>query len=157
MKSYKIFTEGIKKWKDVRNSAVKREAGQLLKALDRGEVLAYSDEHDEFSTFKNEKEFEKAKKGSKGRAMKWVKVERKSIDGKKLNEEFDFKGAVKHGFLDKYDEKYIKELKKKGWKIEEFILTGKGFEILIKKGSKKMEFKDKTPEKVLQQAAKKAR
>jgi len=173
MKTYKLFTEGIKKWKDVKNSAVKKEAGQLLKALDKGEVLAYSDEHGEFSTFKNEKELEKAKKGSKGKAMKWVKVESSQVDFKlidrlvnagiieliptTISEAFSFKGAVKHGFLDKYDEKYVKELKKKGWNIQEFILTGKGFEIVIKKGSKEMEFTDKTPEKALQQATKKAR
>ena len=149
MKTYKLFTEGIKKWKDVKSPAVKKEAGHLLKALDRGEVLAYSGEHDEFSTFKNEKELEKAKKGT-GKKMHWVKVE------STMSEAFDFKSAVKHGFLDKYDEKYVKELEKKGWDIQEFILTGKGFEIAIKKGSKKMEFTDKTPEKVLQQAAKKA-
>ena len=150
MKTYKLFTEGIKKWKDVKSPAVKKEAGHLLKALDRGEVLAYSGEHDEFSTFKNEKELEKAKKGT-GKKMRWVKVE------STMSEAFDFKGAVKHGFLDKYDEKYVKELEKRGWDIQEFILTGKGFEIAIKKGSTKMEFTDKTPEKVLQQAAKKAK
>jgi len=150
MKTYKLFTEGIKKWKDVKNPAVKKEAGQLLKALDRGEVLAYSDEHDEFSTFKNEKELEKAKKGT-GKKMKWVKVE--SI----MYEAFNFKGAVKHGFLDKYDEKPVKELEKKGWKIEEFNLIGKGFEVVIKKGSKRMDIIDKTPSKALQQAVKKAK
>ena len=85
------------------------------------------------------------------------KVERQTIDGTKLNEAFNFKGAVKHGFLDKSDEKYVKELKKKGWDIDEFILTGKGFEVVIKKGSKRMEIVDKTPEKALQQASKKAK
>lgn len=156
MKSYKLFSEELKKWKDVKNSHVKREAGKLLKALDKNEVLAYSVEHGEFTVFKDEMEFVQAQKG-KGKAMKWLKVEGKSIDGQKLEEVFSFKGAVKHGFLDKYDEKYVKELKKKGWDIQEFILTGKGFEIVIKKGSKEMEFTDKTPEKALQQASKKAR
>ena len=89
--------------------------------------------------------------------MKWIKVEGQSIGGQKLNETFNFKHAVKHGFLHKTDEKYIKDLKKKGWDIHEFVMTSKGFELVIKKGSKKMEYSDKFPEKALQQAAKKAR
>ena len=156
MKTYKLFAEELKKWKDVKNSHVKREAGKLLKALDKNEVLAYSVEHGEFTIFKNEMEYIKAQKG-KGKAMKWLKVEDKSIDGQKLEEAFSFKGAVKHGFLDKADEKYVKELKKKGWDIEEFILTGKGFEIVIKKGSKEVEYTDKRPELALKKAAQKAR
>ena len=111
MKTYKLFTEGFKKWKDVKNPSAKKEAGKMLKALDVGEVLAYSAEHGEFSVFKNEKEFKDSKKGSKGRAMKWIKVEGQSIGGQKLNETFNFKHAVKHGFLHKTDEKYIKDLK----------------------------------------------
>lgn len=156
MKTYKVFAEELKKWKDVKNSAVKREAGKMLKALDKGEVLAYSVEHGEFTIFKDEMEFVQAQKG-KGKAMKWIKVEGKSIDGQKLNEAFNFKGAVKHGFLDKFDKPYVDELEKKGWEIEEFILTSKGFEILIKKGSKRVEYIDKTPSKALKQAAKKAK
>ena len=156
MKTYKLFAEELKKWKDVKNSHVKREAGKLLKALDKNEVLAYSVEHGEFTVFKDEMEYIKAQKG-KGKAMKWLKVEDKSIDGQKLEEAFSFKGAVKHGFLDKSDEKYVKDLKKKGWDIEEFILTGKGFEIVIKKGSKEVEYTDKRPELALKKAAEKAK
>ena len=156
MKTYKLFAEELKKWKDVKNSHVKREAGKLLKALDKNEVLAYSVEHGEFTVFKDEMEYIKAQKG-KGKAMKWLKVEGKSIDGQKLEEAFSFKGAVKHGFLDKADEKYVKDLKKKGWEIEEFLLTGKGFEIVIKKGSKEVESTDKRPELALRKAAEKAK
>ena len=156
MKTYKLFTEELKNWKDVKNSHVKREAGKLLKALDKNEVLAYSVEHGEFTVFKDEMEYIKAQKG-KGKAMKWLKVEGKSIDGQKLEEAFNFKGAVKHGFLDKADEKYVKDLKKKGWEIEEFLLTGKGFEIVIKKGSKEVEYTDKRPELALKKAAEKAK
>ena len=156
MKTYKLFTEELKNWKDVKNSHVKREAGKLLKALDKNEVLAYSVEHGEFTVFKDEMEYIKAQKG-KGKAMKWLKVEDKSIDGQKLEEAFSFKGAVKHGFLDKADEKYVKDLKKKGWEIEEFLLTGKGFEIVIKKGSKEVEYTDKRPELALKKAAEKAK
>ena len=156
MKSYKLFAEELKSWKDVKNSHIKKEAGKLLKALDKNEVLAYSVEHGEFTIFKDEMEFVQAQKG-KGKAMKWLKVEDKSIDGQKLEEAFSFKGAVKHGFLDKSDEKYVKDLKKKGWEIEEFLLTGKGFEIVIKKGSKEVEYTDKRPELALKKAAQKAR
>ena len=95
MKTYKLFTEGLEKWKDVKNPHVKKEAGKMLKALDKDEVLAYSAEHGEFTIFKNEMEYIKAQKG-KGKAMKWLKVEGKSIDGQKLEEAFSFKGAVKH-------------------------------------------------------------
>ena len=156
MKTYKLFAEELKNWKDVKNSHVKREAGKLLKALDKNEVLAYSVEHGEFTIFKNEMEYIKAQKG-KGKAMKWLKVEDKSIDGQKLEEAFSFKGAVKHGFLDKSDEKYVKDLKKKGWEIEEFLLTSKGFEIVIKKGSNEVEYTDKRPELALKKAAEKAK
>ena len=156
MKSYKLFAEELKSWKDVKNSHIKKEAGKLLKALDKNEVLAYSVEHGEFTIFKDEMEFVQAQKG-KGKAMKWLKVEGKSIDGQKLEEAFSFKGAVKHGFLDKSDEKYVKDLKKKGWEIEEFLLTGKGFEIVIKKGSKEIEYIDKRPELALKKAAEKAK
>ena len=144
------------KWKDIKNRHIKKEAGKLLKALDKKEVLAYSAEHGEFSIFKDEMEFIQASKG-KGKKMKWVKVENKSIDGQELSEAFSFKGAVKHGFLDKYDKPKFDELEKKGWEIEEFLLTGKGFEIVIKKGSKRVEYIDKTPSKVLAVAAKKAK
>ena len=51
----------------------------------------------------------------------------------------------------------VKDLKKKGWDIEEFILTGKGFEIVIKKGSKEIEYTDKRPELALRKAAEKAK
>ena len=156
MKSYKLFAEELKSWKDVKNSHIKKEAGKLLKALDKNEVLAYSVEHGEFTIFKDEMEFVQAQKG-KGKAMKWLKVEDKSIDGQKLEEAFSFKGAIKHGFLDKSDEKYVKDLKKKGWEIEEFLLTGKGFEIVIKKGSKEIEYTDKRPELALKKAAEKAK
>ena len=156
MKSYKLFAEELKSWKDVKNSHIKKEAGKLLKALDKNEVLAYSVEHGEFTIFKDEMEFVQAQKG-KGKAMKWLKVEDKSIDGQKLEEAFSFKGAVKHGFLDKSDEKYVKDLKKKGWEIEEFLLTGKGFEIVIKKASKEVEYTDKRPELALKKAAEKAK
>jgi len=157
MKTYRLFTEGFKKWKDVKNPNAKREASKMLKALDVGEVLAYSAEHGEFSVFKNEKEYKAALKGSKGKSMKWIKVEGQSISGQEINEAFNFKGAVKHGFLHKTDEKYVKDLKKKGWDIEEFTLQSKGFEVVIKKGSKRMEIIDKTPDKALMKAAKKAR
>ncbi len=74
-----------------------------------------------------------------------------------MTEKFDFKSAVKNGFLHKSDEKYVKDLQKKGWDIEEFNLRSKGFEVIVKKGSNRMTFIDKLPELVLKQAAKKVR
>lgn len=157
MRTYKKLMELVaKKWADIKNSSVKREAGQILKALDKGEVLAYSAKHDEFSVFKNDKDLEKAKKGS-GKKMNWLKVERRVVDGELLSEKFNFRGALKTGMLRKDDEKNYKDLEKKGWEIIEFNLTSKGYELLIKKGSKKVEYNDKTPSKVLALAAKKAR
>jgi hypothetical protein len=178
MKTYKNFMEGFGKpkskddgeekskdngedfdmeWKDIKNRHIKKEAGKMLKALDKNEVLVYSAEHGEFTIFKNEMEYIKAQKG-KGKAMKWIKVEGKSIDGNLLNEAFNFKGAVKHGFLDKSDEKYVKDLKKKGWDIDEFNLTSKGYEITIqhKKGGRARFVDKKSPGNVLKTASEKA-
>ena len=74
-----------------------------------------------------------------------------------MTEKFSFKGAVKTRMLDKTDERWVKDLKKKGWIIDDFILSSKGYEITIqhKKGGR-AKFVDKTPEKALMQAAKKA-
>ena len=74
-----------------------------------------------------------------------------------MTEKFSFKGAVKTKMLDKTDERWVKDLKKKGWDIDDFILSSRGYEITIqhKKGGR-AKFVDKTPEKALIQAAKKA-
>mgnify|MGYP006159944329 FL=1 len=74
-----------------------------------------------------------------------------------MTEKFSFKGAVKTKMLDKTDERWVKDLKKKGWEIDDFILSSRGYEITIqhKKGGR-AKFVDKTPEKALIQAAKKA-
>lgn len=74
-----------------------------------------------------------------------------------MNEKFNFKGAVKTRMLDKTDKRWVDDLEKKGWEIEDFILSSKGYEITIKKGSKEARYTDKTPEKALIQAAKKAK
>jgi hypothetical protein len=74
-----------------------------------------------------------------------------------MNEKFNFKGAVKTKMLDKTDKRWVDDLEKKGWEIEDFILSSKGYEITIKKGSKEDRYIDKTPEKALIQAAKKAK
>ena len=75
-----------------------------------------------------------------------------------MTEKFSFKGAVKTRILDKTDERWVKDLKKKGWEIDDFILSSRGYEITIqhKKGGR-AKFVDKTPEKALIQAAKKAK
>ena len=58
----------------------------------------------------------------------------------------------------KYDEKYVKDLQKKGWEIEEFNLTSSGYEIWIIKGGKKVKYTDKkSPSKALKLASEKAK
>ena len=74
-----------------------------------------------------------------------------------MNEKFNFKGAVKTKMLDKTDKRWVDDLEKKGWEIEDFILSSKGYEITIKKGSKEARYIGKTPDKALIQAAKKAK
>ena len=75
-----------------------------------------------------------------------------------IKEKFDFKSAVKLGMLDKFDEPYVKELKKKGWEIDEFNLTSSGYEIFITKGGKKVKYMDKkSPSKALKLASEKAK
>jgi len=71
---------------------------------------------------------------------------------------FNFKAAVTLGMLEKTDEKYVKELKKKGYEIEEFNLTSSGYEVWIIKSGKKTKYMDKkSPSKALKLAADKAR
>ena len=76
MKTYKELMEAIKKWSDVKDRNVKKDASQYLKALDKGQVLGYSVEHDEFSIFDDAKDFKKAQKDKR---MKWIVVERKEV------------------------------------------------------------------------------
>ena len=71
---------------------------------------------------------------------------------------FNFKSTVKLGMLEPFDEKYIKDLEKKGWEIDEFNLTSKGYELTISKDGKKVKYTDKKdPRKALEIASKKAR
>ena len=160
MKTYHDLMEGKpKKWADIKDRNTKKDASQYLKALDKGQVLGYSIEHQEFSIFDDEKDFKDAQKGSKGKAMQWVKVEGWIRHGIAMNEaykpSFSFKAAVKVGMLQKDDEKPLLAMKKKGWEVYEFILTSKGFELTMKNGSKEKKFIDKRPDYVLKQAEKK--
>ena len=72
MKSFKELIEGIKKWSDVRDRKLKKDASDVLKALDKGQVLGYSVQHDEFSIFDDARAFKKAQKDKK---MNWIVVE----------------------------------------------------------------------------------
>ena len=160
MKTYEDLMEGKpKKWADIKDRNTKKDASQFLKALDVGQVLGYSIAHQEFSIFDDEKDFKNAQKGTKGKAMQWVKVEGWIRHGLYMNEaykpSFSFKAAVKVGMLQKDDEKPILSMKKKGWEVYEFILTSKGFELTMKKGPKEKKFIDKRPDYVLKQADKK--
>ena len=40
-----------------------------------------------------------------------------------MTEKFNFKGAVKTRMLDKTDKRWVDDLEKKGWEIEDFILS----------------------------------
>ena len=71
MKTFKELIEGIKKWSDVRDRKLKKDASDVLKALDKGQVLGYSVEHDEFSIFNNAKDFKKAQK-DKRKGVKYI-------------------------------------------------------------------------------------
>ena len=74
MKTFKEMMEAIKKWSDVRDRKLKKDASDVLKALDKGQVLGYSVEHDEFSIFDSERDFKKA---ARDKRMKWIVVEGK--------------------------------------------------------------------------------
>ncbi len=76
MKTYKEMMEAVKKWSDVKDKKIKKDASDVLKALDKGQVLGYSVEHDEFSIFDDAKDFKKAQKDKR---MKWIVVERKEV------------------------------------------------------------------------------
>ena len=96
MQTYKDLMETKHKWSDIKDKKVRKEAGQFLKALDKGQVLGYSVEHEEFSIFDSEKDFKDAKKDKK---MHWVQVEDWVREGELIDEAFNFKSAVKLGML----------------------------------------------------------
>jgi len=123
----------------------------------KGKPLAYYDgegKPDEEWIKKQEKRIQYFKNKKEDR----MKTYKDFVARKNINEVFNFKSAVKNGFLDKSDEKYVKELKKKGWDIDEFNITSKGFEItVINKKKVKKTFSDKRPELVLKTAATKSK
>ena len=147
MIKFNVLMEKINRFRDVKNNDVKKKANQLLKTLDKGEILAYSIEHDEFTKFDNDKEF---KDGNEDGEMKWVKVNEAFI-----SEAFDFNKAVKTGNLEKSDKTYIDKLESKGYKIDAFELTSSGFALYLMKGKKIEKFIGTTPIDALQKAIKK--
>ena len=70
--------------------------------------------------------------------------------------EFNFNKAVKAGNLEKSDKKYVDEIEKRGYKIKDFIITSKGYELTIASGREKKSFIGKTPEDVLKKEIKEA-
>ena len=68
--------------------------------------------------------------------------------------ELNFNKAVKAGNLEKSDKKYVDEIEKRGYKIKDFIITSKGYELTIASGREKKSFIGKTPEDVLKKAIK---
>ena len=159
MQTYKDLMETKHKWSDIKDKKVRKEAGQMLKALDKGEILGYSVEHDEFSIFTSEKDFKDAKKDKK---MHWVQVEDWTRKGELIDEAFNFRSAVKLGMLAKSDEKYVDIIEKKKWEIYEFNLTSKGYEIILfqMSDSKKKQYTQylgDSPSAALQLASKKVK
>ena len=75
MKTFKELMEAIRKWSDVKDRNVKKDASKFLKALDKGQVLGYSVQHDEFSIFDTPRDFKTAQKD---KSMKWIVVEGKA-------------------------------------------------------------------------------
>ncbi len=151
MKSYQRFSEAFKSWADAKkNSNVRKEAEKAKKKLKGKQVLGYSLTNDEFTTFDDEADF---KDWSDETREKWVKVE--SLE---IFEAFNFDAAVKLDMLNKSDKKYVDILKKKGWIIDAFNLTSKGFEITIqhKNGRGRAKFVEKNPYDAIRVAAEKA-
>ena len=72
--TYKDFVEAkVKSWKDMKDRNVLRDAEKHMKRAKKGEVVAYTLAHEEFTIFRNEKEWNDAVKHAKN--MKWIRVE----------------------------------------------------------------------------------
>ena len=72
--TYKKFMEAnVKSWKDMKDRDVLKAAEKFLKKMKPGNVLGYTVAHDEFTIFRNEKEWKDSVKNAKD--MKWIRVE----------------------------------------------------------------------------------
>ena len=72
--TYREFMEAIvKSWKDMKDRNVLKAAEKHKKRMKSGNVLGYTLAHDEFTIFRNEKEWNDSVKHAKD--MKWIRVE----------------------------------------------------------------------------------
>jgi hypothetical protein len=72
--TYRTFTEAkVKSWKDMKDRNILKAAEKHKKRMKSGNVLGYTLAHDEFTIFRNEKEWDDSVKHAKD--MKWIRVE----------------------------------------------------------------------------------
>jgi hypothetical protein len=72
--TYKEFMEAkVKSWKDMKDRNVIKAAEKHKKRMKSGNVLGYTLAHDEFTIFRNEKEWKDSVKNAKD--MKWIRVD----------------------------------------------------------------------------------
>jgi hypothetical protein len=73
-KTYKEFMEAnVKSWGDMKDRNTLKAAEKHKKRMKSGNVLGYTVAHDEFTIFRNEKEWNDSVKNAKD--MKWIRVE----------------------------------------------------------------------------------
>ena len=73
--TYKEFMEEakVKSWKDMKDRNILKSAEKFKKKMRTGNVLGYTMTHQEFTIFRNEKDWDDAIKHAKD--MKWIRVE----------------------------------------------------------------------------------
>ena len=72
--TYKEFMEAkVKSWGDMKDRNIIKAAEKHQKRMKSGNVLGYTLAHDEFTIFRNEKEWKDSVKNAKD--MKWIRVE----------------------------------------------------------------------------------
>ena len=72
--TYKEFMEAkVKSWGDMKDRNIIKAAEKHKKRMKSGNVLGYTVAHDEFTIFRNEKQWKDSVKNAKD--MKWIRVE----------------------------------------------------------------------------------
>ena len=73
--TYKEFMEEakVKSWKDMKDRNILKSAEKFKKKMRTGNVLGYTMTHQEFTIFRNEKDWDDAIKHAKD--MKWIRVD----------------------------------------------------------------------------------
>ena len=72
--TYKEFMEAkVKSWGDMKDRNTLKAAEKHQKRMKSGNILGYTVAHDEFTIFRNEKEWKDSVKNAKD--MKWIRVD----------------------------------------------------------------------------------